>query len=283
MPSNAPFLIGRVKSVTVGPNLSDGVPDPNYDNPSDLGKITFEILYNSSVNVGSTTTRPAYPIFNFVRQYPLVSEIVLIVPGPTSKMNDDKAFQDFYYFPPYSIWNSVNHNAFPNMSEYQQFVKKFFESRGHNTQVDPNTTPKLPLGHTFIESSNVRMIPSFEGDTILESRFGQSIRMGSTVTRKKSENFWSNSGPDGMPITVIRNGQYIQGKVDPFSLSPENLDLDPSFVVLSSDQEILFGDFGDFPLTTLGFTKVSASNNFERLQEKPDTDTSITAANSQIL
>jgi hypothetical protein len=110
------FAIGRVKSIVLGEFRYDGIRDPDYSTPKDIGKISCELLYTTkNFPNGKGGAMPAYPIFTAIRQYPLISEIVLIMPGPDSDMNDDIERQGMYYFPPYSLGNSVNHNAFPNL------------------------------------------------------------------------------------------------------------------------------------------------------------------------
>jgi len=222
------FIIGRVKSVVLGKEKYDGEPDPNYTGPKDLGKITYEILYtNLNQSRIANISIPAYPIFSFIKLYPLISEIVLIVPGPSSEMNDGVGKQDYYYFPPYSTWNSLNHNAFPNMQEYAEYLKDFYNNQDYNNNLRQETEfPTLPLGVTFSEAKDVRALRPFEGDTILESRFGQSIRFSSTVLASRNLNTWSNSGELGKPITIIRNGQGKQNTNDYFENTVENVNVD---------------------------------------------------------
>jgi hypothetical protein len=75
----------------------------------------------------------------------------------------------------------------------------------------------------------------FEGDVIHEGRWGNSIRLGSTV--KGTPNNWSNAGVDGDPITIIRNGQGTQ---TPEGWIPtiENINNDNSSIYLTSTQNV---------------------------------------------
>jgi hypothetical protein len=256
------FAIGRVKRVVLGEFTYDGVKDPDYNNPKDLGKISYELLYASKgfpSSKGNST--PAYPIFTAIRQYPLISEIVLIMPGPDSDMNDDIERQGMYYFPPYSLWNSVNHNAFPNLSEYADYVNTQYETiQVENKTLDTDNIGKLPLGYMFSENTNVRNLRPFEGDTIIESRFGQSIRFGSTNITKNM-NTWSSQGQLGKPITIIRNGQGPQSSPDYFEPTVENINRDNSTIWMTSGQTIDIEDISLFPLKSFGEKqKVVASN-----------------------
>ena len=118
------YFIGRVTKVILGAYLTDKSPDPDYTCEKDLGAIHYELLHSgkSGTTSGKPTGKLAYPIFGFLRQYPTIGEIVLMIPGPSSDYNDDQENQDLWYFPPYSVWNSAHHNIFPNMTTYSVFI-----------------------------------------------------------------------------------------------------------------------------------------------------------------
>jgi hypothetical protein len=241
------FIVGRVKSIVLGEYLYDGKKDPNYVYPSDIGKISYETLYtNINISKANNSYQDAYPIFSAVKQLPLISEIVLIVPGPDSNLNDSVEKQGYYYFPPYSLWNSVNHNAFPNLKEYSDYLKKYSTIPGYNGK-NSKDIPDLPLGNTIKELEDVKSLRLFEGDTVFEGRFGQSIRFGSTVNGAKSLNKWSNSDNYNSPITIIRNGQN-ESQSDKFSSVTEDFNSDDCGIWLMSGQQIPIEDQSSFPL-----------------------------------
>jgi len=274
------YIIGRVKSVTLGPKKYDGTVDEEYKSPEDLGKIRYEILY-STMDISNVegSISPAYPIFSSFRQYPMAAEIVFIIPGPSQGLNDSRERQKLYYFPPYSLWNSVNHNAFPNLQEYADYLKEFYANapNGFDAQV-----PNLPIGNTFIENPNVRSLSPFEGDTIVESRFGQSIRFGSTNLRSKTLNTWSKSGEPGKPITIIRNGQGPQSNNDKFELTVENINKDNSSIWLTSGQQIDIDTIESFPFQSFGL-KINETTKVTTIASKPTSTTSISATESDNL
>ena len=75
---------------------------------------------------------------------------------------------------------------------------------------------------------------------ILEGRFGNSIRFGSTNISNEisNPNGWSDLGNTGDPITIIRNGQ--SSKLDDKGWLPttENINEDASSIYLTSNQRI---------------------------------------------
>ena len=257
------FIVGRVTTVVLGEFFDDGkIPNPDYSNPSDVGKITFEILY-SGLNTAqaNTVSKPAYPIFSFIKQYPLKGEIVYIVTGPSHKLNDSYNAQKFYYYPPFSLWNSANHNAFPNMEQYGAYVKKSSTKPGAYQGTTDASSINLPLGVYFKENQKVKNIKAFEGDSLIEGRFGQSIRFGSSNSLRKDNDTWSigsqltvgsNTAKDiqrlsdqedisdsqGKPITIIVNGQGQPSikNSDIFSDTIEDISRDDSSIYLTSGQ-----------------------------------------------
>ncbi len=260
------FAVGRVKSICLGEFRYDGVKDPNYSNPKDIGKISYELLYSTkNFPSGKGDSRPAYPIFSAIKQYPLISEIVLIMPGPDSDMNDSAEEQGMYYFPPYSLWNSVNHNAFPNLKEYANYLNSQLETvQVQNTTVDQDNIGKLPLGYMFSEIKDIRSLRPFEGDTIIESRFGQSIRFGSTNITKQL-NSWSKYGALGKPITIIRNGQGPQDSPDYFEPTVENINRDDATIWLTSGQVIDINDATSFPLNSFGESNKTIETDVQKV------------------
>jgi hypothetical protein len=271
------FIIGRVKHIVLGPYIaSTKLPDQEYNNPSDLGKIKFELLYSSlSTSKSKEVSEPAYPMFSFLRQYPVVNEIVLILAGPTPELNERFTKQQFFYFPPYDLWNHVNHGAFPNMSEYSQFLNKTYNPAGYSGKATEG--PKLPLGYTFTEKEEVRNIRPFEGDSVLQSRFGQSIRFGSTVPVMKSQNNWSNSGNNGDPITIITNRQGSRPGSDKMDPLVEDINKDGSCIYLTSTQEIDLEDINLFPLASYGTSIKAIIQNAIEIQRPAISDETISS------
>jgi len=278
------LVVGRVTNVVLSPYLDDKkTRNPEYKSPSDIGKILYNVLYrNKQVSLGQYSSRPAWPMFSFVKQYPVIGELVMIVLGPSSNMNENRSSMQAYYFPPFSVWNSPNHNAFPEMFEYAEFLRRYYEKPGY--EYDPKAgLPELPKGAYFSEKPIKNLVP-FEGDSIIEGRFGQSIRFGSTSTLKKKENNWSNSGTDGSPITIIRNGQGKDTRIveiDPqnplestFPDQPtvENLNYDHSSIYLTSGQEIVIEDLirerNVFPMDSYGANSVSMES-VTQIQRNP--------------
>ena len=263
------FQIGRVKSIVLGPYKgSSEERDPDYGSPVDIGKIKYELLYSPlGTSKSQEVSEPAWPMFNFMRQYPVVNEIVFIVTGPTEKLNDRIYNQQYFYFPPYSLWNRANHGAFPNMNEYGNFLKQSANIQGYSGNAISGSS--LPLGYTFKENQQVRNLQPFEGDTIMQGRFGQSVRFGSTVPALKRDNTWSNSGNNGDPITIILNSQRQENPGLKFNNIVENINKDGSAIYMTSTQEIFLEDVNNFPLNSFGTPITPISQPTLRVPSRP--------------
>ena len=272
------LVVGRVTNVVLSQYLDkDKTKNLEYTSPADIGKIIYAPLYkNKQVSLGKNASRPAWPLFSFMKQYPVIGELVLIVLGPTREANDNVSAMQAYYFPSFNVWNSVNNNCFPDMNEYADFIREYYQKPGYRYNAT-TPIPELPKGYYFREKEVYNLTP-FEGDTIIEGRFGQSIRFGSTSIQKNTENNWSNFGKDGDPITIIRNGQGKNTKpvsVDvenplisilPDQPTIENINYDHSSIYLTSTQEIFIEDVakGVFPLASYGDVKVLTNQSITR-------------------
>jgi hypothetical protein len=262
------FQIGRVKSIVLGPYKANTKEiDPDYGSPSDIGKIRYELVYSPlTTSKSQQVSEPAFPLFSFFKQYPVVNEIVFIVLGPTERQNDRISNQQYFYLPPYDLWNASNHNAFPNMAEYAEYLKQFANQPGYSGNA---VSSSLPLGYTFQENANVKNLQPFEGDTILQARFGQSIRFGSTVSVMKEFNTWSNSGQNGSPITIISNSQGKRSTATKFDPVVEDINRDGTAIWMTSNQEVFLEDINNFPLNSFGTAITPISQPVTRLIERP--------------
>jgi hypothetical protein len=136
-------------------------------------------------------------------------------------------------------------NGYPNLlkkSQTQPTQNKTYQemsdgqtSKSTDEEVDYNFNSPL-VGGTFSERSNIHPLLSYAGDIIMEGRWGNSIRFGSTV--KVDSNNWSGNGENGEPITIIRNGQSPESSDEGWIPVVEDINKDLSSVYLTSNQTI---------------------------------------------
>jgi len=178
------------------------------------------------------TTQPAteenfmtvYPLLSNLKFYPLLNEIITVISLPSTELETDPNSSKFYYLPPLNVWNSQHHNAIPGTSNLPPSQQKDYQQTGAGSvrRVTDGGT-EIDLGETFIEQLNINALQPFEGDYILEGRFGNSLRFG------------SSQGKD--PITKIRNGQGPQTD-EGWTTIEENIQEDKASIYLTSTQQI---------------------------------------------
>ena len=264
-------LVARVAHVVQGPfYIGTNLPDPNYKDPTSIGTITFELLNsNQSSTLVDSGNVTAKPLNSAIKQIPLEGELVYLIPGPSVDMNDTLTRLDYYYLLPYNTWNATNHNAFPSIKDYSNFIletigRSYQDSLSTNQGINTAATSSLvmPLTSNFPEKSDIRTLRQFTGDTTIEGRWGNSIRFGSTIAVNGYENPWSSEGTKGSPITIIRNGQGTTAKDPPWFPTVENINRDPSSIYLTAGQKIVIDDINN------NFSLASLQTQLQRTQTK---------------
>lgn len=270
-------LVGRVTHVVMGPYYGDtNIKDPYYKDPTDIGKITFQIIdSNQNRTSNSAGNQLAKPMNSSMKQLPVEGELVPIMNGPGIQMNDDKEAKDYYYLPPFSIWAASHHNAYPDLGDYAAYSnstqRTYQQNQFTNQATNVSTTGSVnyPLGPSFPEKSHIKSLLPFPGDVIMEGRWGNSIRFGSTSATAKFKNTWSEGSIEaGNPITIIRNGQGRSLDETAWLPTVENINRDPSSIYLTKGQKIVIDDIqNNFSLASLGVVLESTYTNSIALQQ----------------
>ena len=200
-----------------------------------LGTIEY-VLVDQPVPVNQLypTAKPYDPS---IRSFPLINEIVLISSFPNTDIGEFSSSKIAYYVSIVGIWNHPHHNAFPQNSNIlpPSQEKDYTQTEVGSVRRVTDQSTEIFLGRTFVERGNIHPLLPFEGDRILEGRWGNSIRFGSTVTG--SVNTWSSTGTNGDPITILRNGQGVQSE-EGWVPTVEDVNNDDSSIYLTSTQKI---------------------------------------------
>lgn len=241
--SSPSFFFARVNDIL----LSSNTKTDNFFNDAGgwagLGSIKFTQI-GTVVDNDNPSRLIAKPLFTNISQYPLLEEIVLILQAPSDKLNNDPQAKTYYYLTTVGLWNSIHHNAFPDIPNFNKKIKNKNNSSLQNIE-EGNSIPNSPeveilnFGSSFKEKSDIRNLLPEEGDIIIEGRWGQSIRFSSTTTQKLPNNSWSSQGELGSPITIIRNGQSKEKNTSaPWVPIYEDINNDGSSIYMSSGQDI---------------------------------------------
>ena len=266
LPQDISFRLVRVTSVI----LDDTHPAWKYLGGWDsLGTIFYvdpTKAYSQLVaNKDFENQNHARPYFSNQKTYPLLGELVFMVEGLFSKNLMNTTLRDengiSYYFPPVNIWNHPHNNALPQ-SYRSDSIEQGPSIQGYEatengiilrkkTKEDEIT---IPLGNNFIEKPNIKPLLPYEGDNIIEGRFGNSIRFGATTAYNtenpnNKQNAWSvnsiqgkstvdnKEGIVGDPIIIIRNGQPSKAEEGWIPLL-EDINKDNSSIYMTSNQSI---------------------------------------------
>lgn len=222
-----------------------------------IGTVFFEKVEGGNLNQPLVQT--ATPLLPYLKNYPLVNELVLLFLLPNKDIDKNSNIKQYYYLNPIAVWNNQHINGYPNTlkkSTTQSTEKKSYQEieQGQtrkSTEEEVEYSYNSPLvGGTFVEKANIHPILPFAGDIITEGRWGNSLRLGSTTKVQDSTytNNWSNSGENGNPITILRNGQPLDSSSEGWIPVVEDINKDLSSLYLTSNQQIpLKSEFRSYP------------------------------------
>ena len=175
------FETVRVHSVIMDPS------HPKWFGQTSIGAICYTYIDDPTPE-DILQTETALPLNANIYHIPVPNEIVFLISAPSKNYNEDSSLISYYLYP-HALFQDPNSNALPNAID------------GNNNFFKGN----------FIEVENIRPLLPFEGDVLIEGRFGNSIRFGSTsLPNIYNRNQWSIESTKetlGSPITIIRNGQ----------------------------------------------------------------------------
>ena len=203
--------------------------------PNDQPGTTADRLFSLKVRSCSTYFNDkiiiARPSNINMKQIPLVGEFVLIYKTFNQQSTTDVWREAWYYVSSIDIQSSMNHNMLPGLSD-----------GAIQTDID-NTLP----GKTFNQKS-VSPLQPYEGDFLLEGRWGNSIRFSNTISTSYPDGYyykaptWLTPGGQNTndvlqsdPIIILSNGRINkQGK----EFVVENIEQDAASLYLTSTQQL---------------------------------------------
>lgn len=203
-------------------------------------------LLGSFGSQASVSTIQARALDANIKNIPIAGEVVILFKGPTAYNSYLGTGQEYYFTNPVSIQSSVHHNGIPGVSEtLGQNTSNDTKSR-ENSQVgvpSKKKDTKTTIDPTFGERLDVRPVQPYSGDLIIEGRWGQSIRFGSSIDDRREypvPTYWKTGlGAVGNPILVISNGN-VANKVKTNHFISENPDLDDASIWMTSGQSVKF-------------------------------------------
>ena len=198
-----------------------------------IGCIRFRLLSDNSININDVEQLSiAYPLDKNSLTLPTRNELVII-----------------HSFGGNVHYSRIGGDVTPNLNATSDLISSKFSSE---IKVDSSNDAKnyqnvsstgIPrtdrksgksefdgYGDYFTENSNIHKLKLYEGDTLLESRFGQSIRFSG----------YNNSENKFAPTITIRNGENpnsLQSGVG--ASTEENINEDGNIIFLGSGEKLL--------------------------------------------
>ena len=229
-----------IAAISTPPNIDGSKAEDGSVDYGRIGCIKFRFL-NSEINKDKEQLNWAYPIENTgITEWPLMNETVIV----------GRYLGKFYYSRKLNFNSTINSNASfitervsgrvdENINEYTQ---KPYEGPESKLNFDGGKNYTGVLGNYFKFNSKIRTLKRFEGDTILESRFGSSIRFGAYDDNRENDdglNDYEDGG--GNPMILLRNRQAPITTDQGYSAkgyTKEDINLDGSSMHVTSGKTI---------------------------------------------
>jgi hypothetical protein len=220
---NLPTNVGRVF------HIISNTRSAGYTNSSDIGKVyildnasskpnldltDFKITQTDLTNSGLKLALPLLPNITYI---PVLDELILLFELPSYDSGAVAGKKQIYYLSSINLYNNYHHN-----------------SQGiYNVINDKND---IKLGNYIEEVPTLTNLLPFEGDFILNSRWGSGIRFSSTFKfdPEKPLDSWRYGGKVGDPITLLVNG-YNNNENNVYL---EDINNDASSIYLTSTQNL---------------------------------------------
>ena len=228
------YFDGIIEDIIVNENNGEILKYKN--DGSNIGEALVRILPDDW-GLEKRKLKPAYPLDMNMQEFPLVGEQVLIL----------KAFGTMFYTPKLSTKRKLTENisnVLPGMfgpsnsnAVQNQDVREL--SKQGISPDQSITTGNITTGN-FKRNFNVRPLRSNIGDKIISGRYGNFIRMGSSLfidpTKELPEpNILLTAGAWTTPKQISTGN-----KITPYSLAYENINNDKSSIWMVANQKIPF-------------------------------------------
>ncbi len=207
-----------------------------YRGSDNIGRIRVKVYNQSQGQDEKDVVTEAYPINKNIIKYPLPGELVMLSVSLTDSSANGYVAGKYYYTTVLSAASSVTYNSNPYFlnKESRSGITNIFAGNGERRfERKLQDTSRFLKKQIVIERPVLR---PFEGDFIIQSRFGSSVRLGSTNINDK--NPWSEfGGMAGSPITILSVNRAIISDVST-NKSIEDLDNNDSTIAVCSRQQI---------------------------------------------
>lgn len=213
------------------------------DAPENTFYIECKLLTGSTI-VKTVTARP---IQANIKHIPIIGEMVLLLSAVSSYGSAQGVQPELYYLCTINIQGNIHHNALVGATDFTVERTAGGNSKGYQQSSaggGQNTgAEKAKLDENFPENKTAKSLQPYLGDVLLEGRFGNTIRLSSTIKQtnlySKSANWVKASGTEGDPILIIRTSKPA-GSSGNNTFTTEDFKKDDSIIALTSTQGLNF-------------------------------------------
>lgn len=210
------------EAVVVDVILDETHPDYSEDGYN-VGAIKFRFLvsdfYKASANLNY-----AFPLESNIQEYPLLNETVVVI----------LLFNRFFYTRKLNLINRVTAQSLFNINlslddsniSSVNSSGDYYKSQGTPKKIQGNTQ-ETSYGKYFKDNPNIFRLKSFEGDLVIQGRFGNSIRFGSASKTNASPNILLRAGQSPSANPNVKT---------PFGLVVEDINDDSTSLWLVANQ-----------------------------------------------
>ena len=196
----------------------------SYDTYKHTDENTYT-LFSCQARLDGPINRPTVsvkPINVNIKKIPIIGELILVFKLNSSLVSSKVYNQEqWYYLSTVDLNSAINHNSTSDYTNYENA----------NTQAPGKKFPEI----------DVNPLQPYEGDIIIEGRWANSIRFGSTPPTSTDKLYtipagveWSGDVP-GDPITIMSNGRKVKPNSKFAVESPAD---DAASIYLTSTQKI---------------------------------------------
>ena len=251
--NDAPYKDGLVVDII----LNETHPEYSSEFGTNIGMVKVRIIPDDR-GVSNDQLNWAMPMESTFREYPLKNEMVMIF----------YSIGRLFYTRRLNINNKITENSWPGLSD------KFSPAPTATSNATDITLAALggpsyrpwgakqskELGDEFAENPAVRMVRPSEGDTIIQGRYGNIIRFGSSlfsnpVTTTPQPNLLLTAGQDLNKVTSTVNRS-------PYSLVYEDINKDKSSIWMVVDEKIVLNPATIDSVSHLRSAEISDSTKY---------------------
>ncbi len=226
----APYRDGLVEDII----LNEKHPEYDKVTGGNVGMAKIRFIPDDR-GVPSEQLSWVMPIDTFIREYPLKNEMVMVFYSIgrmfyTRRININNKITE-------NSWPGLRDQFGPNKSSRTNVQAMNLAAQGGPVYKPWDAKNSIELGDEFVENVLVKMARPNEGDSIIQSRFGSIVRLGSSLfsnptTRRPQPNLLLTVGLGTKKVVSTE-------KFSAFSLSYEDINTDKNCIWMVTDEKII--------------------------------------------